>query len=112
MTTKAMDSDHTMTAVLSYLSFLVFVPMFAVKSRDDFIRFHINQGLTLFIIELILTVAGWFLRMTFFFAWTLSWLLSIVWLAILVVSIIAIIKALQGEKWEIPLLSFRFVDIK
>lgn len=110
--TKSMDSDHAMTAILSYLGILVLIPMFAVKARDDFIKFHINQGLTLFIIEMIVWVVSWIVWMIPVIGGLLGMLFWLVYIVFIIVSIIAIIKALQGEKWQIPMLTYRFVNIK
>lgn len=47
-----MDSNDKLFGILSYLGFLVLIPLFAGKT--DFTRYHANQGLVLFICELIL----------------------------------------------------------
>ena len=49
-----MDSNDKLFGILSYLGFLVLIPLFAGKT--DFTRYHANQGLVLFILELILGV--------------------------------------------------------
>ena len=106
---KTLTSDETMTAILSYLGILVFIPFFAVKKRDDFIKFHLSQGLTLFVIEIILYVGFFVVGMVMPYFWMI---LNLIWLAVLVVCILAIIKALGGEKWEIPVVSnFKLVKL-
>ena len=43
-------------AVLSYLGLLLLIPMFAAKN-SPFARFHVNQGLVLFLAEIVCSVA-------------------------------------------------------
>ena len=76
-------------AVLSYIWILCLIPL--LMSKDEFVRFHAKQGFVLFIIEVALVLVAWIP--------VIGWLLC---LAVLVVVIIAIIKVLNGEKWEIP----------
>jgi uncharacterized membrane protein len=112
MANQKQDSDHVLTAICSYLGILVLIPLLAVKKRDDFIRFHINQGLTLFIVELIAMVGIAVIAMIPFIGWMISMLGWLIYLAFVIVSIVAIVKALAGEQWKIPGLTFRIVDIK
>jgi fumarate reductase subunit D len=86
---KDIEANKTV-AILSYIGILCFVPLF-LKKDSKFAKFHAKQGLVLFIIELIgmfifwIPIIGWFL-----------------WLAIVVLSIMAIIRTLNGEWWKIP----------
>lgn len=101
--TKALTSDETMTAILSYLGILVLIPLLAIdaKKRNDFIKFHLQQGLNFFILEIIVWVIGFILTMITFGIF--GYIMWIIWLFVVIVSIIAIIKAMNKEKWEIPL---------
>ena len=42
------NNDKTM-AILAYIIF--FIPLLAVKNRSAFLNFHVNQGLSLFIVS-------------------------------------------------------------
>ena len=104
MAKKTLTSEQMMTAILAYLGILVLIPLFAVKKRDEFIRFHLRQGIVLFVIEIIIWVAAAFLLFPFgFFAF--GWLMNLIGLAILIVIVIAIIRAVQGDMWEMPIVS-------
>jgi uncharacterized membrane protein len=105
--TNSSDSDHQMTAVLSYIGILVLIPLLAIdkKKKDDFIKFHIKQGLILFLAEIILAVIEGILARIPVIGWVFETILGLAWLAIVIVCVIAIIKALNGEKWEISMLS-------
>lgn len=86
---KDIEANKVMAA-LSYFWILCLIPLLT-KKDSPFVQAHAKQGVVLFIAEIILTfipVLGWFLN-----------------LVLAVVSILAIIKAVQGEYWEIPLVS-------
>lgn len=79
------ESDK-IVAALSYVWILFLVPLLG-KKDSEFAQFHAKQGLMLFLISFL----SWFP--------ILGWMIGLV---LIVVSIIGIIKALNGEKWEIP----------
>ena len=73
-------------AALSYISILFLVPLLA-KKDSKFSQFHAKQGLILFIIEFLVWIPF------------IGWLIG---LALFVLAIVAILKTLQGESWQIP----------
>ena len=98
-TTQDAQNNKVM-AILCYLGPLVFVPIFTAKN-SPFVRFHANQGFTLFFAWLASAVLDGFF-------WIFGWLLSI---AVLVFSIIGIVNAAQGLERELPLIGgIRLVD--
>lgn len=82
-------SNKNGLAALSYVWVLCLVPL--LGSKDEFVKFHAKQGFVLFSIELALILVGWIP--------VVGWLASVI---VAVVAIIALIKTLNGEKWEIP----------
>jgi uncharacterized membrane protein len=88
--TKTTTSDSNLMAALSYL-WLLSVVMLLVKKEDAFVQFHAKQGLVLFIASVVLWVIP-----------IIGWLLNI---AVFIAVILGFIKALQGEKYEMPLVS-------
>jgi uncharacterized membrane protein len=87
--TQKFTQDDKIWGLLSY--FWIF-SLVALASRKDnnFVRFHANQGALLFALSL----AG--------FVPMLGQLLLLV---LCVLAIIGMIKAYNGEKWELPLLA-------
>lgn len=88
--------DNKAIACLSYIGILFIVPLLA-KKDSKFAMFHAKQGLVLFIAEIVISVVNiipvlgqiiWFIALIIF----------------LVFSIMGIIKALQGQYWELPVL--------
>lgn len=93
-------------AALAYLFipaiiFLIVEPY----SRNRFIRFHSWQAIFLFIANVVIQVAfsiiGGILG---FFSLILIPLGLLIWLGFLVLWIMAIIKAFNGQKWSIPVI--------
>lgn len=92
-TTPTQDKDvleNKSIAALSYLWILCLVPLLG-KKDSKFAQFHAKQGLVLFIIEIIGSLVFW-----------LPLFGQILMLALLVVSVMGIIKTLNGEWWKVP----------
>ncbi len=86
--TKINPQEKKIWAAVGYLWILSLVAL-ASRKDNDFVRFHASQGALLFVIS----VVFWFIP-------GLGWLLNIL---VGIAAIIGIIKALQGEKWELPI---------
>ena len=82
--------DNKTAAALSYIWVLCLVPLLT-KKRSKFAQFHAKQGLILFIAEIVGVFVFWIPL--------IGWALGI---ALLVVSIMGVLKALNGEWWKIP----------
>jgi uncharacterized membrane protein len=87
---------NVLMGILSYIGILVIIPYLTSK-HDPFVFFHIKQGLVLVVIELAVYVLGMLM-------WDLYPLLSIVNLAMLILSIIGIVNVIQGKEKELPLI--------
>lgn len=103
---------NKMMCLFSYLSWLVLIPIFAVKN-SRFTRFHINQGIVLSIAETI-----WWVIQAIIgnILWSALWLnsfgiyvlitslLNLVNVAFLVLAIIGIVNAVNGKAKELPII--------
>ena len=101
-------------AVLSYFSILVLIPLFAAKG-SKFARFHANQGLVLFVTEVVWSavtgVLGRILRAISPFLGFVTAILGIVNLLFLALAIIGIVNAANGRAKELPLIGkIRFLQ--
>lgn len=83
-------------AAMSYLSFLVFAPLF-LKRNDDFVLGHARQGLLLFVGWIFLLVVGAVPVIGPFIA-------ALGTLFVAVMSILGIAYALRGDGWKMPIL--------
>ncbi len=103
------SSDRTLWVVLSYLGILSLIPYFAKKDDpDQEIRWHAKNGLALFLVEMIawavLFVAGMALRNSCAGAFLIP-VNCVLWIGCLVISIICIIKGINGQRYRIPMVT-------
>lgn len=87
--------SKALMGVLAYLGPLVIVS-YVMAKEDPFVKFHIKQGLVLFVIEIIV----WVISSMF---WSLFLFMNLVNLAVVIFSIIGILNVLQGREKELPL---------
>lgn len=80
--------ENKVFAALSYIGVLVFIPLLT-KKDSVFAQTHAKQGLVTLIAVVILS-----------FIPIVGWALAIV---VIVMNIIALVHALQGKYWKIPL---------
>ena len=101
------DNNEILYGVLSYLGFLSLIVLFVIKPKSDFGQFHAKQGSNLFIIELVVNVFGGIIRAILAFAGVpfIGRMIGLVSTAVWVLSIIGLIYAAQGKKYELPVVS-------
>ncbi|HEX7833542.1 MAG TPA: DUF4870 domain-containing protein [Thermoanaerobaculia bacterium] len=103
------SSDRTLWVVLAYLGILSLIPYFAKKDDpDQEIRWHAKNGLGLFLVEIvawgIFMVLGIALRNSFA-GCGIGMIQCVLWIGFLVISIICIIKAINGQRYRIPVVT-------
>lgn len=98
-------NDNKLLAVLSYISILVLIPIF-VAPNSKYARFHANQGLVLFILEVALGLVKAILSAVLgIISLQLSLIvnvLDIVNIAFVVLAILGIVNAATGKAKELP----------
>ena len=113
-TTKDFDSkdieENKAMGVLAYLSILVLIPLLAAP-KSKFARYHTNQGLILFILELITGVLQGFLHFMFTAVvdvHAVDVIFSIIFylidLVYLLFIILGIINVVQGKAKQLPII--------
>ena len=110
-TTKEFDAkdieDNKGFGVLAYLSILVLIPLLAAP-KSKFARYHTNQGLILFIAELIAWIPQAILSAIFREVPVANTIISIIFylldLCFLVLIILGIVNVCQGKAKELPIL--------
>lgn len=91
-------------SVLAYIGFLFLVPLLACPN-SKFARYHTNQGLVLFLLEFALGVVTGILGIIPIAGLIIGGLLSVVGgIFTLVLMIMGIINAAQGQAKELPLI--------
>jgi len=83
-------------ALICYIGFLCLIPLLK-KEKNEFVKFHMNQGLVLFGFEAI----TWIFVMIAPILWALGNIAGIFWL---VLSIIGIMNVIKEEKKELPVI--------
>jgi len=90
-------SDGKFFAAVGYISVLCFVPLF-LKRDNQFAQFHGRQALVLFILEAaasmlkVIPVLG-------------DVIFNLAWLIFGIFSLVAILKVLMGEYWDMPMVA-------
>jgi uncharacterized membrane protein len=105
-TGTAPSSDKTIFLVLSYLGILCLIPLLA-KKDDPEVQWHAKNGLALFIAELIwiaIRIVFIFVRIPLLGCGMFA-ISCAVWIGFLVLSIMGIIKAVNGQRFRIPVLT-------
>ena len=104
---KSLTNDDKLFAAISYLSILFVVPLI-VKKDDQFVAFHLKQGMGLFAAEVIAWVALWliesFLTATFSYR-TIGLILLLnnaAWLLFAALSLVGVYYAFTGETKKLP----------
>ncbi len=80
-----------MYAALCYLWVLVFIP-YLVARQNDFVRFHIKQGVALLVGFIIAIIA----------AFWISWVGSLLFVLLMLINLMGLVQALHGRRWKIP----------
>jgi len=89
--------DNKAIAAIGYIGILCLVPLLA-KKDSKYAQEHGKQGAVLFAAW----IAVWILGMIPVIGWFIIWPLGMIGLSIL--SLICLIKAVQGEFWEVPVI--------
>ncbi len=103
MATEKREQDGAMI-FLSYFGIFALIPLLTVKD-SDFIQWHAKQGITLVAVAVAVAIAGMFIGLIPVLGWIIALLIPFVQLGLLVIDIIAMIKAFGGERWRIPVVA-------
>ena len=95
--------------ILFYFGILVLIPLLAGDKRSQYVRFHANQGLVLFLVSSIIDLLDgdwvWGLHSVINFGESIfSWAFDILSFACFILMIMGIVAACKGQKKELPLI--------
>ena len=96
----AVDNKKLMAA-LSYLGILFLIPLLTDAKNDENVKFHIRQGIVLFIIDVFASFIVW-----------IPFIGQAVGLVLLIVSVYGFVQAYQGIRWEMPVVGQYAKQIK
>ncbi len=92
--------DNKVMGVLAYIGILFLIPLLAAPN-SKFARFHTNQGLILFIADVVLGAAAKLVSFIPVVGWVISIAVGVVGLAFM---ILGIVNAANGKAKELPLI--------
>jgi len=89
--------DPKLAGLLCYLLSVVGGVVFLLISKDKFVRFHALQAIFLWAAFMVLYVI-------FIFVPFLWWFDTIVWLVYVILTVVMMVKAYQGDKFKLPVI--------
>ena len=92
-TTK--KGKNTGMAVIAYIIF--FLPLLTEAKKDPFVKYHVKQGLALFLVGIVMRIIAYIPVI----GWVLVWLFNIL---LFVLFIIGIRHALNNEQKSLPVI--------
>ena len=106
-------TNNKAMGILAYLGPLVFIPMFAAKG-SKFARFHTNQGLTLFIacvaLSIVYSILNWIILAISWRLYFISSIIGLCSLVFLVIAVLGIVNVANGRAKELPVIGkFKFL---
>jgi fumarate reductase subunit D len=90
------SAEEKVYSVLSYFGVLCLVSILIMRD-NEYVRFHAKQGLVLFIVETLFSIVTILPVLGFV-------VFGIVMIICAILSIIGMIQAYMGNKWEIPVI--------
>ncbi|MFA5095056.1 MAG: DUF4870 domain-containing protein [Candidatus Paceibacterota bacterium] len=93
---QSAKGKNTAMAILAYIIF--FIPLLTDAKKDPFVKYHIKQGLVIFIGWVLVAIISWFLP------WGLWMIERLLNLALFVLMVIGIIAASKGEQKPLPII--------
>jgi uncharacterized membrane protein len=106
--TPATGGDRTLMVVLSYLWILALIPLLA-KKEDREVQWHAKNGLVLLGAEIaiwiLFTILGFVMPEGLGLGCGIATVQCAIWIAFLVVRVIAIVKGVGGQHFRLPVVS-------
>ena len=99
------SSDRTIMLILSYAWLLCLIPLFT-KRDDPEVQWHAKNGLVMAVLITIVDILFYILGRFFpLFTCLVSFIPCALFIAYVVVSIIAMVKAINGQRLRVPVLT-------
>lgn len=103
------NSNARVITILDYLGILCLLGLFIEKDNED-VKFHTNQGLILFILEMLVGAVGGVLSFLLGFIGTT--IVSLLGVFCLVLAILGIVNAVNGRRAPLPVIGGLFTFIR
>ena len=98
--------DRTLMLVLAYLGILALIPLL-MKKDDSEVQWHAKHGLVLLGAEIILWIVLFIIQIAVgdLLGCGVGVISCVIWIGILVLHIIMIVKAVNGQRFKLPVIS-------
>jgi uncharacterized membrane protein len=102
MAKTSMGLEENIAGALCYiLGWITGIVFFLMEKENRFVRFHAMQSIVTF---LPLTIIIWIIQVLFFWVPVVgSAILSLIWILTLILWLVLMIKAYQGELYKLPI---------
>lgn len=98
------SDNRQIMLILSYLWILALIP-YLTEQRDPEVKWHARHGLVLMVAEIVLNILLFILSLIPVIGCAFSVLWMVAWIGIVVLHVICLVKALNGERFTIPYVS-------
>jgi len=92
--------NQTVMGVIAYIIF--FVPLLTDSKKDPFVKYHVKQGLSLFILGAAIYVVR--LILPWQIEWQLGWLFWLLNLAVLALLVLGIVNVVNKKQAPLPVI--------
>ena len=103
------NSTARVITILDYLGILCLLGLFIEKDNED-VKFHTNQGLILFILEVLVGAVGG--AISFLLGFIGTTIVSLLGVFCLVLAILGIVNAVNGRRVPLPVIGGLFTFIR
>ena len=107
MTKTSLGLEENLEGALCYLLLWVTgIIFYVVENKNKFVRYHAMQSILVFLpLSILAWIFGGAFGLFFFgpglyFLWWISW---IIWVFVVILWLILMLKAYQGEKFKLPI---------
>ena len=98
MAKTSMGLEENIAGVLCYvLGWITGIVFLVLEKENKFVRFHAMQSIATF---LPLSVIAWVIGLIPFIGWAIS---TLIWILVLILWLILMFKAYQGEMYKLPI---------
>ena len=86
---------NTGMAIVAYILF--FIPLLTDAKNDPFVKYHVKQGLSLFLVAVVIRIIAYIPTI----GWALVWPFN---LLLVILFVIGVMRALNGEQKPLPVI--------
>lgn len=105
--TSSVDNDKMLAAVAT-IPLVGLIMYYGMSNISDFVKFYAKQSIGLLILSVIVSLGSFFSAFLFFIPFVgglLSLVFTVAGIVVFVLWLVALINALQGNKYELPVVS-------